>query len=338
MIDLAAKVRFLSEPKAYPHATASVDVRETHMSWVFLTDDRVYKLKKPVKYPFLDFSTLWRRRFFCEEELRLNRRLAGSTYCSVVALRCEGPDRLNLTGQGSVIDWLVEMKRLPQADLLDARLRQGNVTEADVRRIGQLLGDFYSACPPEIVDGPLYAKHLIEEQAVNRAILGRPELGMANVALPVLDRVDQALERALPRIERRISEGRIVEGHGDLRPEHVFIGEPIQIIDALEFSRPMRIVDPYDEINYLGLECAVLGAFWVRPILLHTLEARLGGRPDDETLAVYGGFRALLRARLCMAHLLDAHVATPGKWKPLALAYVERAKGELNSPCRPSPR
>jgi aminoglycoside phosphotransferase family enzyme len=337
-IDLAAKVRFLSEPRAYPRVTTRVEARETHMSWVFLTDDRVYKLKKPVKYPFLDFSTLSRRGFFCEEELRLNRRLAGNTYCSVVPLRCDGPDRLNLTGQGSVVDWLVEMKRLPQADLLDTRLRRGKVTEADIRRIGDLLGDFYSACAPEIVEGHLYAKHLLEEQAVNRAILGRPELGMANAALPVLDGVDRALESLVPRIERRIAEGRIVEGHGDLRPEHVFIGEPIQVIDSLEFSRPMRIVDPYDEINYLGLECAVLGAFWIRPILLDMLEARLGGRPDDETLAVYGGFRALLRARLCMAHLLDALVATPDKWTPLALAYVERARGELNSPSQPALR
>ena len=86
------------------------------MSWVFLTDDRVYKLKKPVRYPFLDFGTLARRRFFCEEELRLNRRLAADTYYAVIPLRCTQAGHLALSGRGRAVDWLVEMKRLPEAD------------------------------------------------------------------------------------------------------------------------------------------------------------------------------------------------------------------------------
>jgi aminoglycoside phosphotransferase family enzyme len=337
MIDLAAKVRFLGDPASYPRPTRRIEARETHMSWVFLADDRVYKLKKPVRYPFLDFATLARRRFFCEEELRLNRRLAGGTYCSVVPLRCDGKDRLNLAGHGRIVDWLVEMKRLPQADLLDERLRQGRVTESDMIRIGELMAGFYAACVPEIADGGLYLKHLIEEQAVNRAILGQAGLGVADAAMPVLDEADRALERLVPEIRRRIAEGRIVEGHGDLRPEHVYVGEPAQVIDCLEFNRSMRIIDPYDEVNYLGLECAMLGAARVRPILLGVLDARLGGRPDDEVLALYGGFRALLRARLCMAHLLDAAVLRPGKWKPLALSYIAAAVKEL-SPRSPAGR
>lgn len=325
MTDLAGKVRFLSDPASYPHTTARVEARETHMSWVFLTDDRVYKLKKPVKYPFLDFSTLSRRRFFCEEELRLNRRLAGETYRAVVPLRVNKAGRLGLSGPGRTIDWLVEMKRLAAADMLDARLERGAATREDIRRIGELMSGFYAACAPEIADGRLYLDHLIEEQAINRKILERPELGVGETAGPMLDAVDRALERLAPKIERRIAEGRIVEGHGDLRPEHVHLGEPAQVIDCLEFSRAMRIIDPYDEINYLGLECAMLGAPWVRPLLLGMLDARLGGRPDEDLLALYGGFRALLRARLCIAHLLDAVVRHPKKWKPAALSYIAMA-------------
>ena len=118
------------------------------MSWVFLTDDRVYKLKKPVKYPFLDFSTLRRRRFFCEEELRLNRRLANDTYRDVVPLRCGRAGRLTLSDRGKIIEWLVEMKRLPLADMLDARLDRGIVTREDVRRIGELLVGVHRAGGP----------------------------------------------------------------------------------------------------------------------------------------------------------------------------------------------
>ncbi len=338
MIDLAQKVRFLSNPGSYPRPTTSIEARETHMSWVFLADDCVYKLKKPVCYPFLDFSTLARRRFFCEEELRLNRRLAGETYHAVVPLYRDRTGHLSLSERGRIVDWLIEMKRLSQADMLDARLSQGRVTKADVRRMGDLMVGFYAACTPEIADGGFYLRHLAEEQAINRTVLVRPELGVVDAARPVLDAVDRALETLTPKIKRRIADGRIVEGHGDLRPEHVHLGHPVQVIDCLEFSRPMRIVDPYDEVNYLGLECAMLGATWVRTVLLDMLDAKLDARPDGDILALYGGFRALLRARLCMAHLQEAVVRVPQKWKPLALGYIELAKDEFSLPCQSDPK
>lgn len=338
MTDLAQKVRFLSDPASYPCATTSIEARETHMSWVFLADDRVYKLKKPVCYPFLDFSTVARRRFFCEEELRLNRRLAVETYHAVIPLYHDRRGRLSFSGPGRIVDWLVEMKRLSQPDMLDARLSQGRVTEAEAQRVGNLIVDFYAACKPEITDGGFYLRHLAEEQAVNRTVLERPELGVVDTARPVLDAVDRALETLTPKIERRIADGCIIEGHGDLRPEHVHLGDPVQVIDCLEFSRPMRIVDPYDEVNYLGLECAMLGAPWIRTVLLGMLDARLGARPDGDVLALYGGFRALLRARLCMAHLLDPVVRHAERWKPLALSYIALAKEELNFPYRSDPK
>lgn len=334
MIDLMEKVLFLRDPASYPHATTRVEAKETHMSWVFLADDRVYKLKKPVKYPFLDFSTLSHRHFYCAEELRLNRKLAGETYRTILPLCRDGAGHLNLSGRGKVVDWLVEMERLSETDMLETRLCRGVATREDIRRIGERMGGFYAACAPQVADGYLYIENLVGEQAINRAILERPELGVREAAGPALDVVDRALKALIPVIEQRIAAGRLVEGHGDLRPEHIYLGEPAQIIDCLEFNRAMRIIDPYDEINYLGLECAVRGAAWVRPILLDVVEARLGGRPTDEVLALYGGFRALLRARLCMAHLLDAVVLDPDKWKPEALSYIAMASGELSLPCR----
>ncbi len=101
---------------------------------------------------------------------------------------------------------------------------------------------------------------------------------------------------------------------------------PPQIIDCLEFNRSMRIIDPYDEIGYVALECEVLGADWIRPLLLSALERELGDRPDDPLLALYGRFRALLRARLCLVHLLEHPVRESKKWRPLALAYLTQAR------------
>lgn len=133
-VELAEKVRFLSDPAGYDDEPRRVEARETHMSWVFLTDTRVYKLKKPVRLSFLDFGTIARRRFFCEEELRLNRRLAARTYRQVVPLRRDKSGRLSLSGAGTTVDWLVEMERLPAADMLDECIRSGMPTRTNSGR------------------------------------------------------------------------------------------------------------------------------------------------------------------------------------------------------------
>lgn len=330
--DLAAKVRFLSDPAAYGSGATHVDVRETHMSWVFLTDDLVYKLKKPVRHAFLDFSTIRKRHFYCGEELRLNARLAAETYRRVLPLRRDASGRLTLGGGGRAVDWLVEMKRLPQSDMLDERIGGGGrLTVAEIDVVAKTLADFYSQSRAEIDGGGAYLRHLTGEQSINRAILLRPEFALADIVSGSLDMVDGLLQRLRPRIEARILRGRIVEGHGDLRPEHVCLCQPLQIIDCLEFNRSMRIVDPYDEINYLGMECEMLGAPWIRPLLVKALQNRLPDSPDAELLALYGGFRALLRARLGVAHLLETPIRHPEKWRPQAIRYIRQAERETFS-------
>lgn len=324
---LDAKLRFLGDPAT--HGGAPVELRETHMSWVFLTPDRVYKLKKPVRLNYLDFSTLQRRRLVCEEELRLNSRLAADTYLRVLGLRCDREGRLNLDGRGRAVDWLVEMRRLPQNDMLDERLRSGTVREAEMEAVAERLAQFYLACPAEIAEGGAYLAHLQEEQRINRLILERDEFGATDVAALPLRLVDTWLERLTPEIRSRIAGGSVVEGHGDLRPEHICLAETPQIIDCLEFNRAMRLIDPYDEVNYLGMECEMLGNTWIRPRLASTLDRVFDRRPSEQLVALYGGFRALLRARLCLAHLLEPPVVRKeGLWRPLALRYLEQAGRE----------
>lgn len=308
-----------------------MDVRETHMSWVFLTNELVYKLKKPVRHAFLDFSTIRKRHFYCSEELRLNARLAAETYRRVLPLRRDASGRFTLGDSGRLVDWLVEMKRLPQCDMLDERIGSGRLTATEINEVAKTLAAFYAHSQAEIDDGGAYLRHLIGEQRINRAILLRPEFALADIASGSLDKVDGLLQQSRPRIEARILRGAIVEGHGDLRPEHVCLCRPPQIIDCLEFNRSMRIIDPYDEINYLGLECEMLGAPWIRPLLVKALESRLPDRPDAELMALYGGFRALLRARLCVVHLLETPIRHREKWRPLAIRYIRQAEREALS-------
>ncbi len=182
-----------------------------------------------------------------------------------------------------------------------AHIAANRVGPADVAEIADRLSRFCSTCPPEIADGSAYIRHLLEEHEINRALLTRPEFELSGVAA-MLEGVGVGLDEMRGVIESRIARGRIVEGHGDLRPEHVCLVTPPQIIDCLEFNRSMRIIDPYDEINHLALECEVLGASWIAPLLLSAPERPHGDRPNDRLLALYSAFGASLRARLCLVH------------------------------------
>ncbi len=337
--NLAAKVSYLASTAAYDHSTRNVETRETHRSWIFLTDNRVFKLKKPVKETILNFSTINRRRHYCEEELRLNRRLAFETYLGVTTLRRDRSGQFNLGKIGRIVDWLVEMERLPATDMLDERIRAGNVASAEIEKIAKVLADFYASCAPVTTEGQVYLNYIAEQQRINRSELLRPEFQLGAQSIEALDAVDGLLKQLRPEIEARATGGGFVEGHGDLRPEHVCLNQPPQIIDCLEFNRSMRIVDPYDEINYLGLECEMLGASWIGAVLLAALERHCPKRPSQKLMALYGGFRMLLRARLCIVHLLEKPVRKAEKWQPLAIRYIQQAQRELfNLRSREAPR
>lgn len=331
MTALSAKVQFLADPASYPEPPGRIMAKETHMSWVFIADHWVLKLKKPVKRAYLDFSTIAAREFYCNEELRLNRRLAADTYLAVRPLCCSEEGGLTFGPAERVADWLVEMRRLPSDEMLDARIEAKRITPDEIAGIAGRLARFYHNRAPEIADGPAYIRHLLEEQEINREMLLRQEFDLATAGVDALvARVGSGLSDMRGLIEGRIAQGRIVEGHGDLRPEHVCLIDPPQVIDCLEFNRAMRIIDPYDEMNYLGLECEVLGGGWITPLLLSALDEVLGERPDERLIALYGGFRALLRARLCLVHLLEHPVREPEKWRPLALAYLNAARQRMS--------
>src|SRR3990172_12929379 len=169
------KVAFLRRPDAYPERPARVEVIETHMSWVFLTDELVYKLKKPVRYEFLDFSTVEARHQNCEREVQLNRRLAGDVYYGVVPLIMSGDRNLQLGGDGSIVDWLVKMRRLPAHRMLDAAIRGRTGGPEDVRRLSHLLSEFYQRSAPVAVSEAEYRGRFESEIRANHAELSKPD-------------------------------------------------------------------------------------------------------------------------------------------------------------------
>jgi len=322
-----------SQPEAYPDPPASVSMIETHMSFVFLAGARVYKLKKPVRYPFLDFSTLAAREHNCREEIRLNRRLAPDVYLGVTPLSFSPASGFSLTAPrpgATVVDWLVEMRRLPAGDMLEARIKHRCVTNEQIDDLCILLRDFYRKTPPAVLSPQAYYARFIGEQAINRDILARRCFEFDhNQISTLLDGLDALLGDCRDMFLARIDGGAVVDGHGDLRPDHICLTQPIVIFDCLEFNAALRQVDPFDELAYLGVECAALGAPQIGDRIMSAFATRETNPPPQQLIACYAAWRALLRARLSVAHLLEPTPRQPAKWEPQARLYLAIAARHL---------
>jgi aminoglycoside phosphotransferase family enzyme len=325
---LAAKVEFLSRPEAYRHAPAVVEPRETHMSWVFLAGDRVYKLKKPVRFPYLDFSTLPQREAACRAELRLNRRLAPDVYLDVEPLTYS-TGGLALGGTAEPVDWLVVMRRLNERCMLDHVIADCAVETWQLDRLVATLTRFYRHAQPVYLSPSIRLADWMRSLAYNRRVLLDARLGMPAGLVGHIDAVQRRfLARRACLLADRVRERRMVDGHGDLRPEHICLGDPVRIIDCIEFNARLRAVDPFDEIAFLSLECERLGAAWVGRYIERRMKRTLQDGPADELFLFYRCHRAMLRARLAIAHLLEPNPRTPDKWPRQALAYLGLAAAD----------
>lgn len=318
--ELADKLAFLRASDAFDGV---VDVIETHMSWVFLTPRRAFKLKKPVRLPYLDYRTLEQRRRACDHEVRLGRRLAASVYDGVEPL-VAAPRGLAIGGDGEVVDWIVVMRRLPDDLMLPAMLARGAATPAHADAVGDLLAAFYARAPRAPWDGPAYRRRLRDlVVGVAGELLDR---GIAR------DRIDTllgdqlaGLRRLAAALDARIADGRVIDAHGDLRPEHVCLETPPLVIDPLEFDPGLRLLDAASELAFFALECERLDAAWFGDRVRARYAARTGDHAPPALAALYRGHHALTRALIARRRLDDAPPAQRARWIARCDDYLARA-------------
>lgn len=317
----------LSDPRSYPEKPPRIRTVETHMSYVFLTPAHAYKLKKPVRYDFLDFSTLASREWNCREEVRLNRPLAPGVYLAVVPLAVKA-GQARLESDGAPADWLVKMRRLPAGRMLHNVITAGRLRESDIRRLADVLVSFYRAAPPVVMGGAAYRAGFERMIARNREALSAPRYALpAGVVARVHDALSDRLATAPQMFDRRAQDGRIVEGHGDLRPEHVCLeaARPI-VFDRLEFNRAFRLLDPVEELGFLSMECRRLGEPAVGRILLGAYRALTGDRPPAALVRFYKAHRACIRARLAVLHTAELERARWPRWLRKGGEYLRLAE------------
>ncbi|MGH7857549.1 MAG: AAA family ATPase [Candidatus Binatia bacterium] len=301
--------------EAYPHRPVAVELRQTHISWVFLAGDFVFKMKKPVRFAFLDYSTLDRRLFYCREEVRLNRRLAPGVYESVVPILGRGKDfrvaaRPDAEGAGRILEYAVRMRRLPAARMLDVLLREGQAGPGEMRAIARRISAFH-----ESASTTRAAEYGAPEEAVGRIREDlaemKPHCG-ETLELRELEAFDDFyrgfLDRERPLLERRVREGRIREGHGDLRAEHICFTEDIDVFDCVEFNERLRTGDVASEIAFLAMDLDFLG----EPVLARELVRAYALEARDEQLRdllpLYGCYRACVRGKVETLKSLEREV------------------------------
>lgn len=320
-----ALLRFLLDPRSFGEGVEDVTMVESHMSLVFLAGERAYKLKKPIAFDALDFRTLEQRHVNCEREVTLNRALSPDIYQGLEPVTRDSAGRLHLGGAGDIVEWLVVMRRLDEARLLDHAIAAGTVARGDIENLIATLGPFYArplVSRPSREDMMAGWGEMLERTAQS---LRRPDFGLPR------GRVEEALSGLLRFLAEekelllaRIDGGWIRECHGDLRPQHVYLGPPLRLIDRLEYDERLRLRDPFEEIMDLGLECERMGAPWILPMLVDGVSACLGDRPDPRLIAFYGGMRAVLRARFAIEHL-DGARGEPEQWRARAMASLDLA-------------
>lgn len=291
--------------RAYPHPVGAISVIETPISWVVLAGEFAYKIKRPVRYPFIDQRAAERRHWLCAEELRLNRRFAPQLYlevCPIVRAGASVRVHLGSPATEAVIEYAVRMRRFAAADVLDRRLAEGRIAPQALETFGQALADMHSTLPSVTVDAPwgqpqsvraLLTGNLHECAAAAAVFDGRAAVMELRAAL------EQRLEEASPWMAIRRMTARVRECHGDLHSRNIVLWDGRLVpFDGLEYEPAFRWIDVADEIAFLSSDLAARGHTAHAHAFLAAYLERSGDYHACRVIRLYEAHRALVRAKV----------------------------------------
>jgi hypothetical protein len=312
----------LLNPEIYPDHPRTIKFIETHISLLFLTGNHVYKLKKPVDFGFLDFTSLEKRKYFCEQEVKLNRRLSPDIYLGVVRITKEG-NKIFLDGRGELVEYAVKMKQIPEEFLMDKLLEKKQVTSRMIEAVSEKLVKFYftaetndlikSFAKPERVKQDTDENFEQTEKYIDVTI-------PREVYEEVKNRTNEYFRTRENIFQERIATDRIRDCHGDLRLEHIFWGEELSIFDCIEFNERFRYTDVAADIGFLAMDLDYHGR---QDLSGHLIRAFIGESGDHELMEVldfYKCYRAYVRGKVESFRLDDPHIPEEEKKEALKRA------------------
>ena len=299
----------LMAPLAYPHPVDAVELLETPISWVLLAGRFAYKVKRPVRYPFIDLTSPERRRFLCEEELRLNRRFAPALYlevCEIVSV--EGAPRIRLRARdpgqahGGVLEHAVRMHRFSRSDELDHLLATHRVEPLELEAFGRSLAEVHSTLPEAQADSPWGTPEGVKTQLIRNlleCVEAARDLGTAEEVLALRQQFEQRIDAARPCMLVRRETGRVRECHGDLHSRNIVrLDTGLVAFDCLEYEPAFRWIDVADEIAFLTSDLGARHCGRHAHAFLSGYLARGGDYHACRLIRLYEVHRALVRAKV----------------------------------------
>lgn len=333
----------LLKPEAYPHKPQKIELVQTQMSFLFLTGDYVYKVKKPVNLGYLDYTSLEKRHFFCHQELKLNRRLCPDVYLAVVPIAMspvEGKRRGNLVhieGQGEAIDYAVKMKQLPRDRMMDILLHQGQLTPDMVASVAERLAGFHRKAETNQDISAFGALETIQRNCDENFAQTEKYIGLtvfrAKYEL-IRQYAENFIERRASLFEKRVGEGRIRDCHGDLHSAHVCFTDDICIYDCIEFNDRFRYCDVASELAFLAMD---LDRHHEVDFSRYLVNSYVRLSDDEELLRLldfYKCYRAYVRGKVESFKLDDPYIPEGEKTEvaTVARSYFELAESYIHNP------
>ncbi len=321
-------VEALKKPEAYDEEPGQIELKQTHISFIFLTRNYAYKVKKAVNFGFLDFSTLEKRGFFCQKELDLNRRLCRDMYLEVVPVKRS--DVIKMKGEGVTIEFAVKMKRIPEETMMTKLLEEDKVDKKLIDRIAQIIAEFHSKARTnkrigEFGSLPVIETNWKENFEQSQEFIGKT-ISLESYRL-IHERIDDFMKSNTALFDERVAENRIRDCHGDIHSGNIFIADKIYIFDAIEFNERFRYCDVASEIAFLAMDLdfksrSDLSSFFVKRYIKYSGDKELG-----KLLHFYKSYRAYARGKVISFKLKDPNVGSEEKSVAMkeAKAYFELA-------------
>ena len=315
--NLPPLVAAMARPEFYPERPERVEFIQTHISYVFLTDSYVYKVKKAVRFPFIDCTTLQRRRLLCHEEVRLNRRLASTVYLGILPIR-RTPAGFELLASseadaGDAVEYAVHMRRLPHERMLDQMVQRHEALPQDLRTIAQRINEFHFRAAA--ANAWMYGSAAAVHKLICGNLAGAAQFTGKIFDPADLDAIDKYNRRFIEThwelLNQRARGGRVREGHGDLRCEHICMDTQPQIFDCVEFSERLRYGDVASEVAFLAMDLDRLAAHGLAAELVEAYASASGDRDLATLIPFYQCHRAVVRAKVDALKSVAAEVPEP---------------------------
>jgi len=302
-------VEALMKPEAYDELPGSIELCQTHISFVFLTKKFVYKVKKAVNFGFLDFSTLEKRRFFCEKELTLNRRLCEDLYLEVVPINKS--DVIRIKGEGETVEYAVKMRRIPQNKMLSKLLEENKVDNELIHKIAKIIADFHSKTETSKRVSKFGSLTIIRTNWDEKFEQTKEYIGKTISAQDfktIREKVEKFINQNAPVFEKRIADGRVRDCHGDIHSGNIFAADKVYIFDAIEFNERFRYSDVASDVAFLAMDLDFRNRPDLSSFFLDKYIEYSGDKELTKLIPFYECYRAYVRGKVVGFRLKDPNI------------------------------